>query len=581
MAIVVNSRLTSNFVHDVLETEKKLLENSLERWVECCCIPCTDVKNWTPQHMQTLKFRTRLIVRCAAPLIVYSILITIITATVLTAERTQEEVFFHDTLDYIPAIIAGTFMSFYFIMHSLLLLCKADECLIPRQLYSSLLAAQIKGDIKKITRHQSQIAEKVDLIELARLMVSASLSVSGRNEILEKANVLEFKTMLKELTFLGAPIQLSEGLQSLRQLIENPPVEPIKYREMILRVINTLVTEDDFREISLSLPADDPRRQILPRSIELEDAESAESSSSPDFIAIDIPPRDTIPIAIGDLSIQIDKELLCQKSSWFATFFKQDYPLSDEPVYKEVLIEVLQNLDSIPSLWRPIKREKKDEYLKLFDCLHYYDFIDELHALTIDMVTNHILSSDEKFQSITYVITSVNASDRMQEHWWNFCFAELKDARSMVGSHTHFDTLAFTLKFFKKKTIALYTEYLSTVTDYYSPTTIRGIVKYQEKLPKAERVIAKAVGKQLVNRTFEAKEYESDAHFLEWFGRFLQESEDNLINIFNFKTLWPLSSYNQRIKDTLIKFSAKNQLAVIRLWSIGEVPADLMDAIPY
>lgn len=589
--IDLNERgLDRNFILTALDKEKQRLKDSLERRVGCCCIPYTGVKNWTYQHISLLKFRTRLIVRCAAPIIMYSLCISIIVATALNLDSSSENDL--DSLVRFPLISAGVLMSLYFLVHSCTLAFRSDEGIIPSVLFKSLLGRQIKNEIENLTHHQSRInqSETVDLVKLARLMASIPLSPSVTNEILARANVLEFKTMLKEMTIVGAPPQLLEPQELLHRLIDDPPLDPIRYREIVLRIIDLLTTDADCHELSLSLPLGDPRRQILPTSQEIWDAASAESSSSPDFVVIDIPQQNangTISVMVGDTCIPVDRELLRRKSGWFAIFFRGEWGvpdssivLSEDTPHCEVLIEILLSLSRITSLWSPFKAVKKIEYLELFDCLECYVFIEELHALAQLLVREGILSSDEKFDIVSRVITSENISTEILDYWWNDCFTGLKNVRDMPASDTYQDTLGFGLRYYRDKVVVLYTEYLLTVTDYYHSATIKGVVRHREKLVKAETVINDAICGELVNGNFRTLEFQEDGVFLEWLGRLLQRS-DNLIGVNNFKSLWPLATENELIKSALIRFASRNKLEVIKLWDIGAVPADLMSALPH
>lgn len=573
-------RLRGVEVRRILDGERGVLHQQvITRTVFCWTLRTMLTRD--PLCYKQIPWHTRIYVEILIPAFAYTISYTLLLAFALMSD--DEDV--DRSWIFFGPLIGGFFGVGILISNALccfsLFARRSQHSFLPALYYPINLAAIIDRRREMITRYLAHVNDDrcVPAAALARLIASVKLRPATEMELIALASPGEFKIMLDEFALIGMEdIQLSANYKILREMLKSPPTNALEYHERVIRLRPLLQAPEDYQVLAHLLDQDDPRRTYLDPNT-LSDADSAETSASTDSMYLD---------AVGDppihglLTIQgqiftVDKQKLCEKSSWFASRLCFSVPAS--ALFQNELILIITNLSGIRALWDPSEAAKKDEYIQLSRCLNYYGFCTDADQLARHLFDCGFLSVQEKFVVLNGVVILLNIHNIDLSYWHERLYSIIK--QEPTESEQFSAALNFCILHFPEIIIPRYSEYFSSRKGIIFPgIVIKSIALRRELFPTCIESLRLQLREYLNHPQPELDVFVMDADFMSWLGEEMNRPGANMISLSNFKLLWPLKTHDEGIGIALHRFASSNRAAVMRLWDVGSVPDQLVMSLP-
>lgn len=430
-----------------------------------------------------------------------------------------------------------------------------------------------------ITRYMQTLDDEtvVDARQLAELMTHMNWNTNTPSSLLSKASVEEFAEIVAASslshTWLVEPPQ-----KALFSLLSPQNLDPDEFFEVAGRAMPMLRSEQDRNYLMAKLPLDDPKIPIFRKLIEQSIAPPLEQPIIPPAsVVIEIPPSRNIEIVIQDTRIKVDNELLRAKSKWFKACLSGGFGpavnntivISDTPERSHILIDILQNLSNLDKLWASTKGGKNQE--KIFDCLIYYQFNDELHSFASTLFASYSEVKDQIH--VAGVAISSNLSEDNLWIWWERCFESLIKNQIDLSSYTQW--LDFCLQHFLKETQAAYRVHLDT---HKIPMYAIGeMIKREQLLKPCFKAIRQQIKNKLDSSDVKFSSPPLEPELLSWIGKEMQLPNTTFISINNFKHLWDMNCPD--FKQGLVMYATAHNLEVMNLWEMGKIPIELLSVL--
>lgn len=400
------------------------------------------------------------------------------------------------------------------------------------------------------------------------------ISKTSKVALLDEASIEEIQSVFEFMQASGTPYQPCTPDQViLVTLLTNPPEDPDYFKELVLRT-------------KIFRPARDHQalNKLLPQVVVTAEETKTVKTEKSNIV------NSMARITYCGQSIFVDEALLKEQSSWFAT--EMQYEPGEIPIRTHLhfkhLWRLLKNLNDLSKLWQPLVKEKKNEYLALFQAARFYGFNRLLVDLGLALIESCLYECDDELE-IAQRVVALDLSDTDKIAFNKMILRQLVKYSGRVQNEG--DNFGIWLDFgFAHSYTSTMSVFLGSYANNYPPLYAPHDItlwKRRAKTPFIQTVILQKLADALDPSSFHSVNTQLyptlDPQFTEWCVQMMESSPAPLITTKNFKLLYETVSWSKHkcIKDALKKFAANPANSdLVKLWPVGTVPAEIVEQLP-
>lgn len=557
----LEGKLTGRVVRQILTQTNTDLASEIitKRWR---CVSYLGIYDWSEKKYDYVPKVNRVFFCVILPISIYA---SIATAFSLLAKADYDSDM-HFSLALIPAVMTVMMSVFHGVMY-----ISGDD---PGMLHERCAVYRINKKRLYIAEHLQAVKESdycLPTYQIATIISQVEFKIAPR--ILSAASIKEFGEIVEECGRRRITLsQLSQSQTALQKLIQNPPGDVNRFGELFVWASEALKDEKDLEELRSLFDVADPRLAVFNTLIFGE----VSASEAPQVVAIDIPQVENESISINNEKIDVDKELLMQKSSWFRVHaqgqFKKNANVSY--LFPEHLKVILKNLNR--EFWLGFKRDK-DSLLELFECMTYYQFDEMVMKFGLYLFQRQFLSAEEEIR-VAGSISAIRDLPRSVS-----CTLERTIFDRMIQSNISEEDCEawfdYALAQFPDELINMFYAYLirGEFGNRISPFALKAMIHNEQQFSAVMGMITSRVFNLLHTHSVDMTPFKEDFVFYDW----LEKRQGTLISEGNFKQLWYASHADKVLKKLLLKYAYSQKKKIIQLWPVGTAPASLIEGLNF